>query len=95
MRHQNSVKLTCREFIDDIDDYLAGELAPDRLLHCEAHLSHCPDCVKYYRSYQETIRLSKRAVDKQGDITAAQMPQKLARSILVAARRTKERTPHS
>jgi anti-sigma factor RsiW len=84
------VELTCREFIEDLADYLSGELAPDRLPLCEAHLFHCPDCVKYYRSYQETIRLSKMALDERDESTAMYIPQELARSILAAARRTKE-----
>ena len=90
MRHQNSVELTCREFIEDIADYLAGELAPDRIPHCDAHLSHCPDCVKYYRSYRETLVLSKAAFHERDDGTVATMPQELAHAILAAARRTTE-----
>lgn len=90
MRHQKSVELTCREFIEDIADYLAGELAPDRVPHCDAHLSQCPDCVKYYRSYRETIVLSKAAFDERREVAVAHMPQELARTILAAAKKTKE-----
>ena len=89
-RHQSSVELTCREFIDDIDDYLSGELAPERLPHCDAHLAHCPDCVKYYRGYQETIRLSKMALDERNEKAEAYLPQELAHAILIAARRARE-----
>jgi anti-sigma factor RsiW len=83
------VELTCREFIEDLADYLSGELAPDRLSHCEAHLFHCPDCVNYYWSYRGTIRLSKMALDEGDESTALYLPPELARSILAAARRTK------
>ena len=90
MRHQSSVELTCREFIEDLAEYLSGELAPERFPHCDAHLSHCPDCVKYYRSYKETIRLSTMTRDQRDETIAMHMPQELARSIFAAVKRTKE-----
>jgi hypothetical protein len=90
MWHQNGMDLTCREFVEFVADYLSGELEPEQLMHCEVHLAHCPDCIKYYRSYQETILFSKAAFAERNDRTTAHLPQELARSILAAARRTKE-----
>lgn len=90
LQHQNGMDLTCRDFIDFVADYLSGELEPEQLVHCEVHLAQCPDCVKYYHSYRETILLGKAAFDERDDLAAAHMPQELARTILAAARRMKE-----
>jgi anti-sigma factor RsiW len=86
---QSDVELTCHEFIDDLSAYFSNELEPERLVHCEAHLAHCPDCIKYYHSYRETIRLSMASFADRESSGIAEMPQELARAILAAAKREK------
>jgi anti-sigma factor RsiW len=53
---------TCKELIDFLDEYVAGELAQDRIEGFEWHLSRCPSCVAYVASYRETIRIAQHAM---------------------------------
>ena len=50
---------TCQQLIDFLDDYVAGELPPDRIEGFEYHLARCPSCVAYVASYRETIRVTQ------------------------------------
>ena len=50
---------TCQQLIDFLDDYVAGDLPPDRAEGFEYHLSRCPSCVAYVASYRETIRITQ------------------------------------
>lgn len=53
--------MNCRALMAHLDDYLAGDLAPETAAECEAHLRRCTDCANYLRSYEKTIRLAKEA----------------------------------
>jgi anti-sigma factor RsiW len=53
--------LTCKELIDFLDDYVAGELPPARHTQFERHISVCPSCKAYLKSYRETIRVARQA----------------------------------
>ena len=50
---------TCKQLIDFLDDYIAGDLPPDRIEGFEWHLARCPSCVAYVASYRETILIAK------------------------------------
>ncbi len=52
---------TCRELIEFLDDYCAGELPAERVDGFERHLARCPSCVAYVASYRETIRAARYA----------------------------------
>lgn len=52
---------TCRELIEFLDDYYAGELAAERVEGFEWHLARCVSCVAYVASYRETIRVAQYA----------------------------------
>jgi len=77
--------LTCREFVEFLGDYLAGELPPEQREAFNAHLALCPSCVAYMKTYQQTIRLG-RAVFRQSDdeLSEQDMPEELVRAILDA-----------
>jgi anti-sigma factor RsiW len=75
---------TCRELVDFVGDYLAGDLPPDVRSAFDAHLAECPDCVAYLRSYEDTIRLARGA---GADPVPAPVPTSLVRAILAARRR--------
>lgn len=53
--------VTCRELIEFLDEYVAGELAADRSGEFERHLRVCPSCRAYLNSYRETIALARAA----------------------------------
>jgi anti-sigma factor RsiW len=78
--------ITCRELLDFLHLYLAGELAEDRRLEFDRHLSVCDPCREYIRQYEDTIRLGREAfVDPDAPI--ADTPEDLVRAVLEARRR--------
>ena len=47
--------ITCQELIDFIASYRDNELSPDQRVEFERHLSVCPSCVAYLKTYEQTI----------------------------------------
>lgn len=78
--------MTCREFADFIKDYVAGELSPESRAQFEHHLSICPNCQRYLTSYEETIKLGKRAFDDEDSAVPPEVPEDLVKAILSARR---------
>jgi anti-sigma factor RsiW len=76
--------ITCREFVEFLDDYLASALPPERIAEFEYHLSGCPPCVVYMKSYGETVRLGKRAIDPSDQPVEGDVPEGLVQAILAA-----------
>jgi anti-sigma factor RsiW len=79
-------RMTCRELVDFLMDYLSGELAPEVLADFEWHLSVCPNCVRYLETYRATIVLERAAFRRPGDTDAPSVPEELVRAILAARR---------
>jgi anti-sigma factor RsiW len=76
--------VTCREFADFIGDYLSGELDASVFARFEQHLQVCVNCRRYLRSYEETVKLGKRAFDDEDAVLPPQVPEDLVRAILAA-----------
>jgi predicted anti-sigma-YlaC factor YlaD len=76
--------LTCREFVEFLDDYLEGRLPEHVLAHFHEHLSACPSCVAYARTYQDTVRLAKKAIGDDAPVKG--VPEELVQAILAARR---------
>jgi anti-sigma factor RsiW len=51
--------MNCRELVELLLEFLAGELKADCCEEIRRHLSHCPPCEAYFESYRITITLSK------------------------------------
>jgi anti-sigma factor RsiW len=49
-------RLTCRELIEFLDDYVAESLPASERTRFEDHLGRCPACMRYLRGYQGTLR---------------------------------------
>jgi anti-sigma factor RsiW len=79
--------LTCGEFVEFLDDYLAGALGPQRLASFNEHLAACPSCVGYMKTYRETIRLGKSALAASEPVPD-EVPEELVRAILRARLKT-------
>jgi len=63
--------MTCKELIEQfLMDYLARALPPGVEAAFDLHLSQCPSCVSYLRSYQETVRLGREL----GSLDEAEQP---------------------
>jgi anti-sigma factor RsiW len=77
--------MTCRELVEFLADYLAGELAPEVRRVFEAHLADCPECATYLRGYADAIRLA-RACAEADDAVPPEVPERLVRAIAAARR---------
>jgi anti-sigma factor RsiW len=52
--------MTCRQVVELLIDFVSGELPPEHYALVEKHLNKCPPCVTYVRTYELTIRLTRR-----------------------------------
>jgi anti-sigma factor RsiW len=84
---QRGPEVTCREFVEFLDDYLSGVLLPPRRTAFEAHLAACPACVAYMKSYQATLRAGRAAFNSQENSMPAGVPEELVQAVLAACRR--------
>lgn len=50
---------TCKQATALLTDYLAGTLATAVASELERHLSVCPDCVAFLRTYKKTIQVTQ------------------------------------
>ena len=78
--------MTCRDFADFMMDYLSGELSSDSRAEFEYHLSLCVNCRRYLDSYQESVKLGKRAFDDDDGALPVEVPEELVNAILAARR---------
>lgn len=49
--------ISCRDFMDEIGNYLEGDLAEEVRRKLEAHLAHCKSCTVICDSALKTIRV--------------------------------------
>lgn len=75
--------ITCKELIDFISDYRDGQLDLAARKRFDEHLRDCPPCRDYIRMYEDTIRLSKDALN---DPAIPKPPDSLIKAILNARR---------
>ena len=68
------MRLTCREVIARLLDYLGRELGPFDVLRLIVHLAGCAPCRAYLRTLRATIRVTARAADVE---MPAEMKQRL------------------
>ena len=77
--------MNCREFIDFLHDYVAGDLPPATLVLFHEHIGDCPNCVTYLHCYERTVKLCRGVY--LDEPVPAEVPEELVQAIL-AARRT-------
>ena len=78
--------MTCREFIEFLNDYVDGALPPSQRQLFDEHLAGCLDCQTYLESYKRTVRLGKLALgDGDGPVPTG-VPESLVQAILAARR---------
>jgi anti-sigma factor RsiW len=70
--------ITCQEFIETLDDYVAGDMPDKQRSAAVVHLEGCRSCVAYEQSYRRTIELEKQLTR---DDLRATLPVELAREI--------------
>jgi len=76
--------VTCREFADFMMDYLSDELSTESRAAFEYHVGLCSNCRRYLASYQETVKLGKRAFKDDDANVPSQVPEELVKAILAA-----------
>ncbi|MDQ3262721.1 MAG: anti-sigma factor [Myxococcota bacterium] len=65
---------SCKKSVDALLDYLDGQMSAEEEKHLQEHLSACPPCVDFLRTYKATPSLCKRAL-------AAKMPEELGQKL--------------
>lgn len=79
--------ISCRDFVEFLDDYLAGAVSGPRLEEFSVHLSMCPSCVAYMKTYRDASRMGKAALQQTDDPVPAEIPEALVHAILAARRK--------
>lgn len=79
-------RLTCRECVEFLMDYLEQTLAADVRATFERHLAACPNCVRYLESYKTTTSVCKKAFQPPAGEPAPAVPEELIQAILAARR---------
>jgi anti-sigma factor RsiW len=82
-----SQALTCREFVDFLDDYLSGALPEDKRAAFNEHLAVCPSCVAYMKTYQASVRLGKAVLTRSEEALPEEVPEELVLAILAARKK--------
>jgi anti-sigma factor RsiW len=78
--------MTCREFTEFLATYLEGALPAEQRTLFEAHIEGCAACVRYLRSYRETMRLGRGAFTPDEPVPD-EVPEELVQAILAARRK--------
>ena len=78
--------MTCRELAEFLWKYLERDLSEDERFHFDAHLSVCPHCVAYLKTYQETIRMSREVFPNFDEAVPPEVPEELLKAVLSARR---------
>lgn len=81
--------MTCKQFVEFLEQYVSGELPGDVRGTLESHLPTCGNCRRYFASYQNTVRVAAGAAKHPDDDPPGKVPDELVRAILSAGRRAK------
>ena len=53
-------KVACRDWVEQVTDYLDGALSAEEVARIDAHLDACGDCARVLEQWREVIRLTGR-----------------------------------
>jgi anti-sigma factor RsiW len=56
-RRRRDDRLSCRELVELVSDYIEGALPADQHSRFEAHVAGCTNCAAYLRQMRETLAL--------------------------------------
>ena len=65
---RNRKKLSCRELVELVTDYLDGTLSRRDRARFDAHVAACANCTQYVEQFRETIRLT--GMLRESDVSA-------------------------
>ena len=72
--------LTCKDFLNELGDYLDETLDPDLRTKLHAHVSECPNCWVILDTTEKTIRIYK-------GIEAQQLPSDIHNRLMSAVQK--------
>ncbi|MEM1206174.1 MAG: zf-HC2 domain-containing protein [Acidobacteriota bacterium] len=73
--------MTCKDFVDQLIDFIEGGLAEDACRLMREHQELCPPCLDYAESYRATAALAAGAYVEQ---EAPALPEDFAAKLLKA-----------
>ena len=50
-------KITCKSFLDDMSDYIDGDIPQELRTSLEAHLAKCPECWVLFDETKKTVEV--------------------------------------
>jgi len=77
--------LTCKEFMEFLDDYASKTQDPEVRAEFDRHIRDCPPCGEYLREYLETIRLARSCSEARE--VREKAPERLIEAILAARKK--------
>ena len=76
--------MTCRDFVDFLLAYQAGELSQKEQAVFDQHMVDCPPCEEFLKTYMTTLELERDAFCDCKDVKAEPVPDALVNAILAA-----------
>ena len=64
IKKDRSDKLTCREVVELVTDYLETSLLPEKQAQFEEHVASCPGCTAYVEQVRQTIDMLHKLSDE-------------------------------
>ena len=77
-------RLTCKECVEFLMDYLDDSLSVEVKATFERHLTACANCVRYLESYRTTTNVCKKAFEAGERDGVTPVPEELIQAILAA-----------
>ncbi len=78
--------MTCREFAEFLDAFLASALSAEEMATFRRHLAVCSHCVTYLDTYQRTVDAYQRL--RAADKVPPEMPKDLVAAILASRKKS-------
>ncbi len=80
--------ITCREFIDFLDDYTDGRLPLTKKVSFEAHLLVCRSCRDYLADYRASMAMLRALCDESPGAPPTGVPESLVNAVRAAMLRS-------
>lgn len=80
--------LTCREFIDFIEEYRDKRLEKAVRSSFEEHLKLCPECERYLETYETSTEVLRKACCEDPESALSEAPEQLIQAILAAKKKS-------
>lgn len=81
LKHMHHM-ITCVEFEDFVESYLAGELSAKQKSVFEWHLRLCAECREYLAAYQRSLEIGRAVLKSPDDPVSQDVPEDLIKAVL-------------